>query len=201
MMQSRKAFTLIELMISVTIISIMIIFLYESYAQLNHSNKIYRQESDKIKNHQTKKKIIFLDFSLKTDKEMKILNQDKHKDIVFFQSTNSIHKRYYPYIAYIAKADKLYRLESLKEFKEYPLTNESIFDVDYLGEINDFRVYKANPKKIVKPKELDSIDNDDNATGNDGNSTKAKSATIGSYLVHVDFKKEDDILYKIAPLN
>jgi len=197
MMQSRKAFTLIELMISVTIISIMIVFLYESYAQLNHSNKIYKQESDEIKNHQIKKKVIFLDFSLKTDKEMKILNQDKHKDVVFFQSTNSIHKRYYPYIAYIAKADKLYRLESLKEFQEYPLTNESIFDVDYLGKINDFRVYKSKNNKSEEVIDNNSTDNN----SSDSNSTTIKLGNTDSYLIHVDFKKEDDILYKIAPLN
>jgi len=198
MIQSRKAFTLIELLISVTIISIMIIFLYESYAQLNHSNKIYKQESDEIKKHQIKKKVIFLDFSLKTDKEIKILNQDKHRDVVFFQSTNSIHKRYYPYIAYIAKNDKLYRLESLKEFKEYPLANESIFDVDYLGDINDFRVYKPKINNIVKSKDdNDSLDN--NST--DSNSTINKPANTDSYLIHIDFKKEDEVIYKISTLN
>ncbi|PHS56731.1 MAG: hypothetical protein COB17_08480 [Sulfurimonas sp.] len=177
MIKYRSAYTLIELLISVSILSIMIVFLYKSYSTLNISNKIYANELDKIKSHQIKKKIIFSDFSLIIDKDIKVLNQDKHMDIVYFQSSNSIHKRYNPYISYIAKNNKLYRLESLKKFKEYPLLNDSVYDVDYFGEINDFRVYQSKEKK-------------------DTNSTK-----IDSYLIDVNFKKEEEILYKIVPLN
>ena len=45
----RKAFTLIELMISVSILSIMMIFLYKSYASVNMSNKFYEKEVELIK--------------------------------------------------------------------------------------------------------------------------------------------------------
>jgi len=189
MTKAREAFTLIELLISVTILSIMIIFLYKSYSSLNYSNKTYKQESTKIKDHQMKKKVIFLDFSLKTSKDINISNQDKHKDIVFFQSSNSIHKRYNPHIAYIAKGEKLYRLESLKKLN-YPLSSESIFDVDYFGEINDFRVYKATNTNKAS----------DDVNSTDANSTVVKIVKGDAYLVHVDFKKEEDILYKVSPL-
>ena len=167
----RKAFTLIELLISVSILSIMMIFLYKSYASLNSSNKFYKNELNSINNIMKKKKVIFLDFALSFYKSINILNQDSKIDIVFFQSSNSIHKRYNPYVAYIAKEDKLYRLESLKELKEYPLTQESDFVADYLGEINRFRVYKSKEKK----REI--------------------------YLIDIDFKNEDDILLKIKVLN
>ena len=191
MNKSRKAFTLIELLIAVTILSIMIIFLYKSYATLNHSNKIYKQELKEIISHKTKKKVIFLDFSLKISKDIRILNQDRTEDVVFFQSSHSIHKRYNPYIAYIAKNSKLYRLESLKEFKGYPLSSENIFDVDYFGEINSFRVYQSKQSKTPTT---------DNKSG-ESNVTIAKITNVNSYLIHIDFKKEDDILYKIVPLN
>jgi len=177
MMKKRSAFTLIELLISVSILSIMMVFLYKSYSTLNISNKIYSKELNNIQSHQIKKKVLFSDFSLIIDKDIRILNQDRHTDVVFFKSSNSIHKRYNPYIAYIAKNEKLYRLESLKELKEYPLSSDDLFDIDYFGEINDFRVYQSKAKK-------------------DTNSSK-----IISYLVHVNFKKEKDILYKIVPLN
>lgn len=180
MRQSRRAFTLIELLISVSILSIMIVFLYKSYASLNHSNNIYKKKSLEIKSHQIKKKVIFLDFSLLLSKEVKILNQDKYEDIAFFQSSNSLHKRYNPYIAYIIKNSKLYRLEALKEFTTYPLTSQNLFNVDYFGEVNSFRVYKSNSKKDAKDSNL------------------SKEST---YLVHLNFKKEDDIIYKVKPLN
>ena len=131
MRQAKNGFTLIELLISVSILSIMIVFLYKSYASLNHSNKIYKEKSQTIKSHQIKKKVILLDFSLSVSENIKILNQDRDEDVVFFQSSHSIHKRYNPYVAYIVKDDKLYRLESLKEFKSYPLSNAASFDVDY----------------------------------------------------------------------
>ncbi len=183
MRYARPAFTLIELLISVSILSIMIVFLYKSYASLNYSNRIYKEKSTEIQTHQIKKKLILLDFSLLISKDVKILNQDRDQDVVFFQSSHSIHKRYNPYIAYIAKDSKLYRLEALKEFKTYPLANENIFDVDYFGEIDNFRVYKS--KQITKTKDTN----------------ESSKVSNSNYLVHVNFKKEDNIIYKIKPFN
>jgi len=167
----RRGFTLIELMVSISILSIMMIFLYQSYSSLNSSNKNLKNEITGITSTQKLKKVIYLDFSLALHKSVKILNQDTKEDVVFFQSSNSMHKRYEPYIAYILKENKLYRLESLKEFKEYPLSMDSEFDVDYLGEVNSFRVYKSSNDK----KEL--------------------------YLVHIEFKNFEDILLKVKVLN
>ncbi|NPA59014.1 MAG: hypothetical protein GXO30_00895, partial [Epsilonproteobacteria bacterium] len=113
---------------------------------------------------------IFLDFALALPKTITILNQEKNEDIVFLQSSNSMHHRYNPYIAYIFKQDKLYRLESLKEFMTYPIDISSEFDVEYLGEVKSFRVY---------------------------NSQSVKS----NYLIHIDFKKDEDILLKVKVLN
>jgi len=168
---ARNGFTLIELMISISILSIMMIFLYQSYSSINSSNKNLKHEIRDITATQKLKKVIFLDFSLALHKSVKILNQDTKEDIVFFQSSNSIHKRYEPYIAYIVKESKLYRLESLKEFQEYPLVIDSEFDVDYLGEADSFRVYKSTNDI----KEL--------------------------YLIHVEFKNFEDILLKVKVLN
>ncbi|WP_324170587.1 prepilin-type N-terminal cleavage/methylation domain-containing protein [Sulfurimonas sp.] len=167
----RKAFTLIELMVSITILSIIMIFLYKSYASLNKSNHFYKKELFKIKSEQLKKRVLFLDFSLAKNKSIKIINQDIKEDIVFLQSSNSMHNRYNPYIAYIFKEQKLYRLESLKPFKEYPLNADAEFSVEYFGEAKSFRVYKSDNKE----KE--------------------------SYLVHIDFKEDKDILLKVNILN
>lgn len=175
MKNARGGFTLIELMVSISILAIMMVFLYKSYASLNRSNNIYEKEVNLIKSEQTKKKVIYLDFSLALLESTKILNQDSKEDVIFFQSSNSIHKMYNPYIAYLIKDEKLYRLESLTKFKEYPLSNDSEFSVDYLGEVNSFRVYKS--------------------------SKKVGDITPEVYLVHIDFKSDNDILLKIKVLN
>ncbi len=167
----RKAFTLIELMISISILSLLMMFLYQSYASLNLSNNILKKELTSIISIQKIKEIIYLDYSLAFYKSVTIDNRDKKEDAVFFQSSNSIHKRFNPYITYLVKDKKLYRLESLKEIKEYDLAVDSEFDVDYLGEVKSFRVYRSSNK-------VNEI-----------------------HLVHVDYTSSDDILLKIKVLN
>ena len=183
MIRLRGAFTLIEMMVSISILSIMMIFLYKSYASLNRSNLVYKNEVKHIKLQSLKKKVIYLDFALaipfsnRGNKPLSIhiLPQNSKEDVVLFQTSNSIHNRFNPYIAYIVKDKILYRLESLREFKEFPLNINSDFVVDDLGEVNSFRVYKS--KKGAK--------------------------TIASefYLVHIDFKSGENILLKIKVLN
>ena len=165
----RKAFTLIEMLISITILSIMMVFLYKSYSSLNSSNKFFKSELENVKDVNMKKKMLFLDFTLAKEGKTKILNQSIKEDVVFTQSSNSVHRRFNPYIAYVVKEGKLYRLESLKEFVNYPLSFETSFVSDYLGEVNSFRVYKSK-------------------------------ADREAYLLHVDFKDEDDILLKVNVL-
>lgn len=147
------------------------LFLYKSYAALNDSNRVLKRELSSITNIQNIKKIIYLDFSLALFNTTKIDNRDKKEDFVFLQSSHSIHKRYNPYVTYIVKEKKLYRLESLKKISTYELPAESEFDIDYLGEVNSFRLYKS----LDKTKEF--------------------------YLVHIDFKRMENLLMKIKVLN
>lgn len=165
----RRGFTLIELLIAITILSIMMLFLYKSYASLNHSNSFYKKEVTTLGHEQLIKKVIFLDFSLALNESISIINRERKEDVVLMQSSNSLHKRYNPYIAYIIKNSKLYRLESLKRLS-YPLSVDSEFSVDYIGEVDGFRVYKS-------AKESENL-----------------------LLVHIDFKKGEDVLLKIKVL-
>ena len=167
----KSAFTLIELMISIMILSILMLFLYKSYAALNKSNTLLATETQKLKKAEMIKKSIYLDFTTAISKSVKILKQDSKEDVVFMQTKNSLHKRINPYVAYIMKDHFLYRLESLRPFKEYPLGADSEFVVDKLGEVTIFRTYKSRDTK----KEL--------------------------YLVHVLFKDKSEILLKMKVLN
>lgn len=137
----RRAFSLIELLISIVILSILMLFLYQSYSGLNRSNAIFGDEVERITKHQKIKKIFFEDISQAM--RITVLYQDRDEDVVFMQTKNSLHKRINPYVAYILKDKKLYRLESLREFSEYPLPAESDFVVDVLGEAELFRLYAS----------------------------------------------------------
>lgn len=143
----RKAFTLIELMIAISIFSIIMLFLYKTYADLNVSNNNLRVEFKKIEKIENVKKVIFKDYALALPNSIKIDNREINEDFINLQTTHSIHRRYNPYVTYIVKNDKLYRLESLKKFLNYDLPNDAEFDVDLLGEVKNFRVYKENNNK------------------------------------------------------
>ena len=165
----RKAFTLVELMVSILILSIMMLFLYKTYAGLNKSNKLYALEIEKINTLERIKKTIYLDITQAMS--IKIQNQSPTEDVVFMQTTHSVHKRINPYVVYILKEKKLYRLESLREISEYPLRAESEFVIDELAGMELFRLYPSKEQN----KQL--------------------------YLLHALFENKDEFLVKIKGLN
>jgi len=173
MKKLRAAFTLIEMLIAISIFSIMTLYLYKTYSSINIANENLGVEVSKIQEIQKIKKLMYMDFNLALFNEKNIINiknRDKGEDFVFFQSSHSVHKRFNPYITYIVKNEKLYRLESLRPIDSFEIGRDVSFDIDYLGEVNSFRVYKSTNKNV-------------------------------SYLVAVDFKSMENILLKITPLN
>ncbi|SFV50705.1 hypothetical protein MNB_SM-4-438 [hydrothermal vent metagenome] len=142
----KSAFTLIELLISIVILSILMLFLYKSYANLNRSNTLLHEEVQKISKIQKIKKTILMDFTSAIN--VNILSQDTKTDIGFLQSRHSLHLRINPYIAYIVKDKILYRIESFKPLTEFPLVADSEFIAEELGQVKIFRIYKATDTKI-----------------------------------------------------
>jgi len=142
----RRAFTLIEMMVSITILSIMMIYLYKTNSSVNQSNVFYEREVNKLNLLTLKKRVFFLDLSLILYQQSSVLHIDKDEDMLFLQTTNSLHKRVNPFVAYIVKKEKLYRLESLKKLT-YPFSEADKFDVDCFGDIDIFRVYKQKKKE------------------------------------------------------
>lgn len=117
------------------------IFLYKSYSGLNKSNSLLKSETEKLSRFEQIKKTIYLDISLA--KLVTIVSRETNEDVLFLQTSHSLHRRVNPYVSYIVKEKKLYRLESLKALR-YPLSADSEFVVDELAEIKTFRVYPSN---------------------------------------------------------
>ena len=84
MKSAKKAFTLIEMMVSITILSIMILFLYKTYASFNLSNATLKKELDSTMSMQKKRKTMYLDFTLAFSQSLKIQNREKNEDVEFF---------------------------------------------------------------------------------------------------------------------
>jgi len=144
----KRAFTLIEMIISISILSIMMIFLYQSYALLNSSNLLLKDELTTIQSQELKKKVLFLDFSMIINNKANIINIDAKNNAIFLQSKNSIHNKINPYITYIVKDSILYRLESFKPFLKPNLRFGNEFVYDSFGEVDSFKIYKSKEKNI-----------------------------------------------------
>jgi hypothetical protein len=98
------------------------------------------QKIDKIR------KLVFLDFSLALKGNISVINREKNEDFVYFESSHSVHRRFQPYIVYMLKDGHLYRLESLQQIASYELASDAAFDIEDLGEVKSFRVYKTTKK-------------------------------------------------------
>jgi prepilin-type N-terminal cleavage/methylation domain-containing protein len=141
----KKGFTLIELMISITILSIIMLFLYKTYADMNVSNKIYLENKNKLDKFEKIKKITFIDLLTALNGSIKVVKENKNRDILFMQTPNSLHRRIMPYVTYIVKHSKLYRVETLYPFSNPSNTKNSI-DVDFIGSVRKFRIYSSKDK-------------------------------------------------------
>ncbi|MFA5233622.1 MAG: prepilin-type N-terminal cleavage/methylation domain-containing protein [Sulfurimonas sp.] len=169
----RSAFTLIEIIIAITILSIMMLYLYKSYASLNLSNAFYQEEAAKIKETKLKKKILFLDFSLLLFDEHEIIKNNTKDDTVFLQTSNSMHGRINPYVAYTIKDSRLYRIESYKKITAENFGVERVLDIDDFGEVQKFRVYENSS---VEQEKL-------------------------YFLIDIAFKNDSNLLLKVRSLN
>lgn len=147
------------------------IFLYNSYSSLKISNETLKAEANKIEDIQKIKKVIYLDFSLALYNSVTIINRDNDEDFVSMQTSNSIHRRFNPYVTYIVKDKKLYRLESLKKIDKFEIASDAEFEADYIGEVENFRLYRSNKKDI------------------------------NTHLIDIRFSDKQKILYKIKALN
>ena len=138
--QNRSAFTLLELMISISILALIMLFLYQSLATLQKSNRFFGKKIELIDKKEKIKKLFFLDLSLMLIRSYATQKVERDEDRVFFQTSNSIHHRYNPYVAYLVSEKHLYRIEASKKVS-YPLEANSDMDVDDLGEVKGFRIY------------------------------------------------------------
>ncbi len=137
----RHAFTLIEMMIAISLFSVVMIFLYQSMATLDKSNRFYSDKLQEISTEQSLFKTLYLDLSLSEPNSGVINNINRNEDMVFLQTSHVVHTHVMPYVVYFVKEHRLYRIESATKLS-YPFESNINALIDDFGEVKKFRLYK-----------------------------------------------------------
>jgi len=126
-MKSKKAFTLIEILISISLFMLIIVFLYQALDMTQKSNNFFASKLD-IKKHQNNiKKILFLDLisQNKTIANTQIKKDRDNNSILSFSTSNIYHNPFYTNITYmISRKGNLIRIESKEKFNYTDLPND-----------------------------------------------------------------------------
>lgn len=153
------------------LLSILMLFLYKSYADLNRSNKQYSVALDQLNKRELIKKTLYLDLLMASKKYVIIQHTQREYDFISFKTKHSLHRRIEPFVTYLVKDHFLYRLESLYQITSININSEITFDVEKLQRVKKFKLFGTRDHK----REF--------------------------YLLHMKLKDNEDILLKVKVLN
>ena len=144
----KKSFTLIEVMISIVIFSILVLFMSKVVTSLNISLNTINDKYKKENKKSLLVKTLYNDILAK--RNIKIKNS-KNYSIVYIQTSNSLYNIPMPYVIwYVSKKDNaLMRLESSKKIT-LPINIENDFYLDkFTSNVEIFQIYQKKDKFFV----------------------------------------------------
>jgi prepilin-type N-terminal cleavage/methylation domain-containing protein len=118
----KKSFTLLELLISITLFSIIVVFLYKTIDQTKHSNNLFSNKEQALKESNHLHNIFLEDIA---ESSSITITSDKNKNsIIKIVTNNTYHNAFFNNITYLINSSKkLVRIESYQAFNELqPMT-------------------------------------------------------------------------------
>jgi len=151
----KRGFTLLEVMISVALFSIIILFLYHTIDINEKSNQLYEEKLSEYKSQDDVKFILYEDIfgNTSVDANTTILNDKNNNTILHLKTDNTFHNPFFNLITYfLGKDGELFRIESKEYFngeKVYEVLKDSYVDIVLSG-VEKFRVrQKGNENKFA----------------------------------------------------
>jgi prepilin-type N-terminal cleavage/methylation domain-containing protein len=143
-MKKISAFTLVEVLISITILGIIFTFLFSTLNNTKKNNEPYIEKSKQITKESEIFKILVNDFTQIEGSPSVIYG--KHFDIVRVQTKNSVHNIINPYVTYFVskKENTLVRTESLTKYDLYKKTDiykEFVYGDILAKDVTSFKIY------------------------------------------------------------
>ncbi len=149
----KKAFTLIELIIAISLFSIIIVYMYQAVSTTKKSVSSYERVYEQDKQALIAQNVLYNDIFNQTDPYKNTSIETKKPFSVYaLRTNNSLHDIASPYVIYAVKDEVLYRYESAKPFK-FPINDENIhhIKVDALLEnVSLFMVYAYKNDKLIE---------------------------------------------------
>ena len=132
----KKSFTLLELIISITLFMIIVGFLYKTLDQTKHSNKLFSNKQNILKESNQLHNIFLEDIA---EASNITINYDKNKNaIVKIVTNNSYHNSFFNNVTYIVGAtNKLVRIESSQVFNELKPNEENFYENAFIDILLD----------------------------------------------------------------
>lgn len=151
--RGKKAFTLVEVLISIALFSIIVLFLYQALEMSQKGNLFYEEKVFRFEESDSLKLLLYEDILNNSEvNSTKIIAEDKNTNTILrLTSSNTFHNHFYPHITYfLGKENELIRIESKKYFDEKNLNEilqESYVDV-VAQKVSKFRVTQKGIKEL-----------------------------------------------------
>ena len=150
----RKAFTLIELMIAITLTALLLTLLYNASDSIKKGATHYLdKEQSLIKNSQKIYRLILMDILDSDLNTTFITNQDVDRGTnILLHTSNSLHRVENPWVLYKVTDEKeLLRIESpyRPKFPLNQVTNPNIFVDIICNDTKRFKIYKKKSEFLL----------------------------------------------------
>jgi len=156
---NKKSFTLVEVLVSISILGIIFTFLFETTNTTKQQNQHYIKKANGIYSESKIFKTFINDFSQVIGAASVIYG--KKYDIVRFKTKNSVHNIIEPYVTYFVSKKNLalIRTESLEKYdlyKKEDIYKEYIYSDILVQDTKSFKVFFKNDffNVMLRTKEL-----------------------------------------------
>jgi len=147
-MQKRAGFSLVELIISIFLLGIIVVFLYSTVSNLQKTNEIFAKNEKVLSSSEKILDLLYEDIFQADEFNA----TGKEYSLVNLETKNSIFDISQPYVSWLVSRDKntLLRFESVLPFKDISSDNTNYFHISKIGENCEiFHIYQSLKKDNI----------------------------------------------------
>lgn len=147
----KKGFTLIEVIISIAILTLLVLFMYQAINTLKMSNDGYEKQYSTTSLTTKIHKTFFFDFTQNETFSIVKHDGDDKTDELFLRTSNSHFNIFSPYVAYTVRDKLLYRIESSQKFtsfKDDQTLNNIKFEI-VTDNVTKFKIFGTDKSILI----------------------------------------------------